>query len=132
MKICIIGTGYVGLVTGISLAALGHKVICVDNDKHKISTINNGISPFYEPGLEAILKKLLRKNNLFATEDLEKSVKGSDIIIIAVGTPTVKGKIDLSFIKKASRQIGRAMLKTTKYQVVALVEVVSLRILKRF
>ena len=119
MKICIIGTGYVGLVTGISLAALGHKVICVDNDKHKISTINNGISPFYEPGLEAILKKLLRKNNLFATEDLEKSVKGSDIIIIAVGTPTGKGKIDLSFIKKASRQIGRAMLKTNKYQVVA-------------
>lgn len=118
MKISIVGTGYVGLVTGISLATLGHKVICIDKDKHKISKINNGISPFYELGLDEILKKLLPKN-LLATDNLERSVKESDIIIIAVGTPTNKGKIDLSFIKKAAGQIGRAMSETNKYQIVA-------------
>ncbi len=117
MKISIIGTGYVGLVTGISLSALDHEVTCIDNDKDKVSKINSGVSPFYEPGLNKILKKLLKKR-LSAAENLEKSVIESDVIIIAVGTPTVKGKIDLTFIEKAAEQIGEAISKTNKYKVI--------------
>lgn len=117
MKISIVGTGYVGLVTGISLSALGHEVTCVDSDKNKVSKINKGISPFYEPGLDKILKKSLKKK-LSATEDLEKSVIESDVIIIAVGTPTVNNKIDLTFIEKTAKQIGQAISKTNKYKVI--------------
>jgi len=119
MKIAIVGTGYVGLVTGISLAVLNHKVICIDNDKNKISKINNGESPFYEPGINNLLKKVLRKEALYATENLEKAVLESDVTIIAVGTPTINNKIDLSFIKKAAEQIGKAFANTNRYHVVA-------------
>lgn len=119
MKIAIVGTGYVGLVTGLSLATLGHKVICVDNDKNKISKINNGESPFYEPGINELLKNVLKKKTLYATENLEKSVLESDVTIVAVGTPTVDNKIDLSSIKKAAEQIGKALGKSRKYHVVA-------------
>lgn len=119
MKIAIVGSGYVGLVTGISLTILGHKVICIDNDKRKVSKINKADSPFYEPGINNLLKKVLQKGTLYATENLEKSVSESDVIIIAVGTPTVKSKIDLSFVKKAAEQIGRALANTKRYRVVA-------------
>ena len=119
MKISIVGTGYVGLVTGLSLSTLGHEVICIDNDKDKISKINKGESPFYEPGIDDLLKKVSDKGVFYATENLEKSVFESEVIIIAVGTPTVNGKIDLSFIKKVSQQIGKALKKTKRYQVVA-------------
>ncbi len=118
MKISIVGTGYVGLVTGISLSELGHDVNCIDSDEDKVSKINKGISPFYEPGLDEILKKSLKKN-LSATVDLEKAVCQSDVIIIAVGTPTINDSIDLSFIEKASEQIGQAISKAKKYQIVA-------------
>ena len=118
MKISIVGTGYVGLVTGLSLATLGHKVICIDNDKNKILKINKGDAPFFEPGINELLKKVLEKETFYATENLEKSVLESDVTIIAVGTPTVNNKIDLSFIEKAAEQIGKALAKTKKYQVV--------------
>lgn len=118
MKIAIVGTGYVGLVTGISLAKLGHKVICIDQDKDKIAKINNAKSPFYEPGIDEQLKKMLDKGLLHATEKLEEAVLTSDITFIAVGTPTVNNKIDLSSIKKASMQIGKALLKVEKYHTV--------------
>lgn len=119
MKITIVGTGYVGLITGISLAEAGNKVICIDNDKNKISIINQGQAPFYEPGMDKYLKKVLKIGNLSATENLTAAVLKSDVTIIAVGTPTVNNKIDLSFIKKASEQIGKALEKTKKYHVVA-------------
>lgn len=118
MKIAIVGTGYVGLVTGISLAEIGNKVFCIDNDKNKVSMINRGQSPFYEPGLDKYLKKLLKSGNLSITEDLENAVMASDVTIIAVGTPNVNNKIDLSFIKKVSQQIGKALKKKSKYHVV--------------
>lgn len=118
MNITIIGTGYVGLVTGVSLTVLGHKVICVGRDPKKIRSINVGKAPFYEPGLEKLLKKSIAKKLLIATDNLENSVKTSDISIIAVGTPTVNNKIDLSFIEKASEQIGLALKNTEKYHVV--------------
>lgn len=118
MKIAIVGAGYVGLVTGISLAILNHKVVCIDNDKNKISKINNGESPFYETGINNLLKKELQKGTLYATENLEKAVLESDLTIIAVGTPTVNSKIDLSFIKRAAEQIGKALISTKKYHIV--------------
>ncbi len=119
MNIAIVGTGYVGLVTGISLAVIGHKVICIDSDKNKVSLINKGRSPFYEPSIEKYLKKVLKNKKLSALEDLENAILESDITILAVGTPTINDRIDLSFIKKASVQIGKALQKIKKYHVVA-------------
>ena len=119
MKISIVGTGYVGLVTGLSLANFGHEVVCIDSDKNKISKINKSKSPFYEPGINELLEKVLYKKTFSVTENLEKSVLESDVIIIAVGTPTLNNKIDLSFVKKAAQQIGKALTKSKKYQVVA-------------
>lgn len=118
MKISIVGTGYVGLVTGLSLAVLGHEVICVDNDQNKIFKINKGCSPFYEPGIDELLKQEVAKKSIYATDNFEKSILESSVTIIAVGTPTVNSKIDLSFIKKAAKQIGEALAKDDKYHVV--------------
>lgn len=119
MKIAIIGTGYVGLVTGIALAIRRHQVICVDTDQEKVAKVNAGKSPFHEPGIDEYLKKVLRQNMLHATTNFEDAVLESDMTIIAVGTPTTNNKIDLSFIKQATKQIGKALAKTRKYHVVA-------------
>ncbi len=118
MRISIVGTGYVGLVTGISLARLAHKVVCIDNDKDKIAKIKDGQAPFYEQGVDKALKDVLKKKALTVTDNLEKAVVDSDITIITVGTPTVNNKIDLSYIKKAAKQIGSALGKSRKYHVV--------------
>lgn len=119
MKITIIGAGYVGLVTGLSLAKLGHKVVCVESNIDKVSTINKGESPFFEQGIDQLLKELIKKD-LFQTQvELVENVSNSDITIIAVGTPTIDNKIDLSTIKKASEEVGKALQKTKKYHVVA-------------
>lgn len=120
MKVAIVGSGYVGLVTGLSLAILGHKVICVDNDQKKISRINDGFSPFYEPGMDKLLKKEVAKKSLQATDNLEKAVLGSSVTIIAVGTPTTNNKINLSYIEAAAKQIGKALAKDKKYHVVTI------------
>ncbi len=90
MKLCMIGTGYVGLVSGVCFSDLGNIVYCVDNDKKKIRSLNNGILPIYEPGLEEILKRNYKANRLFFTTDLKKAVLKSDVIFICVGTPTKK------------------------------------------
>lgn len=118
MKIAVIGTGYVGLVTGASLAFLGHKVICVGRDRRKIQKINEGVSPFYEPGLDKLLSKALSEKLLKATDDFKRAVSDADVIIIAVGTPTVKDEIDLSAIKTVSKQIGEGLKNCKKYQVI--------------
>lgn len=118
ISVAIVGTGYVGLVTGISLARLGHKVICIDQIKDKVLKINSGTSPIYEPGINKMLKKVIQQGIFSATDRLEETVQGSDIIIIAVGTPTINNKIDLSAIKKVSEQIGQAIKNTKKYQVI--------------
>ena len=90
MKLCMIGTGYVGLVSGACFADLGNEVICVDINKDKINSLNNGKIPIYEPGLEEIVKKNFKSNNLKFSNDLSKSIKRSDIIFICVGTPAKK------------------------------------------
>jgi UDPglucose 6-dehydrogenase len=118
MKISIVGTGYVGLCTGVGFALLGHKVICVDRDPKKIENINNGISPIYEDGLEQALKET--KNNFKATTHLGFAVQSSDIIFIAVGTPSKKdGSIDLSQIEEVSKQIGECLADEREYKVIA-------------
>ena len=105
MKISIIGTGYVGLVSAACFAKLGHQVICVDVDKEKVEMINNSISPIYEKDLEEIIKKY--KKNIYATTSYEEAVEKSDVTFICVGTPSKKnGDIDLSFVDQATREIA--------------------------
>jgi UDPglucose 6-dehydrogenase len=107
-KIAIIGTGYVGLTTGVCFAYLGHKIICVDNDKNKIQKLKKGIVPIFEPGLDEILKK--HRKNIEFTENLKDAVKKSEIIFICVGTPSKKdGSIDLSYFKEAIREVAKLL-----------------------
>ena len=90
MKLCMIGTGYVGLVSGTCFSDLGNKVYCVDKDLEKIKKLNSGISPIYEPGLNELIKKNHNAGRLFFTTNLKEAIKKSDIIFICVGTPTKK------------------------------------------
>ena len=90
MKLCMIGTGYVGLVSGVCFSDVGNTVYCVDKDQKKIDLLNKGIVPIFEPGLEEILKKNFKQKRLIFTSDLNKAVKNSDIIFICVGTPSKK------------------------------------------
>ncbi len=112
MKICMIGTGYVGLVSGTCFADIGNQVICVDKDIDKIKKLNSSISPIYEPGLDELIKKNFLSKRLIFTTDIQKAIKSSDIIFICVGTPTKKGSlnVDLSFVYKCIKEI----LKYTK------------------
>ena len=117
MKLCMIGTGYVGLVSGVCFSDLGNTVYCVDNDKKKIDLLNSGIVPIYEPGLEEILKKNFKQKRLIFTSDLKKAVKNSDIIFICVGTPTKKNSnsADLKFVFKVARDLKKVI---TKYKII--------------
>ena len=117
MKISIIGTGYVGLVTGICLAEKGHQVTCVDADNEKVKQINQGIPPIYEKGLEDLLKKNI-SNRLKATTDLYRSVLDTEVTFIAVGTPFDGSQIDLTYIKEVSQQIGSALKDKSNYHLV--------------
>ena len=107
MKICMIGTGYVGLVSGTCFADIGHQVYCVDKDVSKINKLNSGISPIYEPGLDELIKKNYKAKRLYFTSDLKKAITVSDIIFICVGTPNIKGslKVNLSFVFKCTKEI---------------------------
>ncbi len=112
MKLCMIGTGYVGLVSGTCFADIGNQVVCVDNDDSKIKKLNSGISPIYEPGLNELIKKNYLAKRLSFSTNVKQSINSSDIIFICVGTPTKKGSInvDLSFVYKCAKEI----LKYTK------------------
>ena len=92
MNIAIFGTGYVGLVSGVCFANTGKKVYCIDKDQDKIDRINNGISPIFEPGLDGLLKKNMKR--IFPTTDAKEAITNSDVIIIAVGTPIQRKGID--------------------------------------
>jgi UDPglucose 6-dehydrogenase len=113
MKICVIGTGYVGLVTGVCFADLGNIVRCVDTDVHKIKKLNYGSVPIYEPGLEELVKKCYKDKRLIFTTDLKKSVTHSDIIFVCVGTPTIKkaNSADLKYVFKVARDISKCIKK---------------------
>ncbi len=110
MKITIIGTGYVGLVTGTCLANLGNEVVCLDIDKEKIDNLNKGILPIYESGLKELVEINVNEKRLVFTTDYEYAVKASEIIFIAVGTPQAEnGEADLSYVKAAAKSIGQYM-----------------------
>jgi len=113
MKLCMIGTGYVGLVSGVCFSDLGNDVICVDKDQDKINNLKKGIIPIYEPGLEELALKNFKNKKLKFSTDLENSIKKSDIIFICVGTPTKKSGIgaDLSQIYSVSKEISKSINK---------------------
>lgn len=109
-KIAVIGTGYVGLVTGTCLSEIGHEVYCVDIDIKKIENLKQGIIPIYEPGLEEIVKKNFNKGSLKFTTDFNEAVANSEVVFIAVGTPPMAdGSVDLSYVKSAAESIAKAM-----------------------
>jgi UDPglucose 6-dehydrogenase/GDP-mannose 6-dehydrogenase len=126
MRISVIGTGYVGLVTGIGLASLGHQVICVDVDIERIRAISQGKSPVYEKGLGELLKSVLDVGHFSATIALESAVLNSEVTFICVGTPTtVEGNIDLSQVKAASIQIGTVLQQKETYHLVVVKSTVA-------
>lgn len=109
MKLAIIGTGYVGLVTGACLAEIGHTVICVDRDKKKIDALIKGEIPIYEPGLEQVVAKTTASNRLSFTTDMKAAIASVDTVFIAVGTPQAPdGRSDLSQVEAAAKQIAKA------------------------
>lgn len=110
MKICVIGTGYVGLVAGTCFADMGHDVICVDKDQNKIEKLKQGIIPIYEPGLEELIKNNVGEERLNFSTDLDASVKDSLVCIIAVGTPQdEQGYADLTAVFEVAKQIGQSI-----------------------
>lgn len=116
MKLTIIGTGYVGLVTGTCFAEVGHHVICVDNDTRKVELLQAGGIPIYEPGLEALVKQNVAAGRLSFTTSIAAGVAESEVIFIAVPTPPQPdGSVDMSFIEKVAREIAGAL---TSYKIV--------------
>ncbi|WP_440910626.1 UDP-glucose dehydrogenase family protein [Candidatus Pelagibacter sp.] len=113
MKLCMIGTGYVGLVSGVCFSDLGNDVICVDKDDNKINNLKNGKIPIYEPGLEELVKKNFKNNRLNFSTNLKESVRKSDIIFICVGTPTKKNSnsADLSQVYSVGKEISKSINK---------------------
>lgn len=117
MRIAMIGTGYVGLVSGVCFSDFGHEVICVDKAPEKIAKLNKGEVPIYEPGLEDLMARNVEAGRLSFTTDLAQAVDGADAVFIAVGTPTRRGDghADLTYVMAAAEEVGRAL---TGYAVV--------------
>lgn len=112
MKIAVAGTGYVGLVTGVCLAEVGHTVVCVDIDEKKVQIMESGISPIYEEGLEELMRKNYEQGRLHYTTDYREAYRDADVIFIGVGTPEMAdGSADLSYIASVSRQIAETVEK---------------------
>src|SRR6056300_468384 len=109
MKICFIGTGYVGLVSGVLFSDLGNSVTCVDNDQKKIENLKKGIIPIFEPGLDELVIKNYNAKRLFFTTDINNAIKNSDIIFIAVGTPSAKDGVsaDLKNVYAVAQTISK-------------------------
>jgi UDPglucose 6-dehydrogenase len=116
MKIAVVGTGYVGLVTGTCFAETGVSVTCIDKDTKKVSQLSEGSIPIYEPGLESLIRTNIGKKRLFFTSDAGEGIKDSEVVFIAVGTPAGEdGSADLQHVINAARDIGRTM---TSYMVI--------------
>ena len=113
MKLCMIGTGYVGLVSGVCFSDLGNEVICVDKDQDKINKLKQGIIPIYEPGLEELVLKNYKNKRLKFSTNLSNSIKKSDVVFICVGTPTKKNSngADLSQIFSVDKEISKSINK---------------------
>ena len=117
MKLCMIGTGYVGLVSGVCFSDLGNTVYCVDKNKEKIKLLNEGKIPIYEPGLEEILKRNHKRKRLIFTTNLKNAVLDSDIIFICVGTPTKKktNSADLKYVFSVAKELKKII---SKYKII--------------
>jgi UDPglucose 6-dehydrogenase len=116
MNICVIGTGYVGLVTGVVFSDLGNTVTCVDKDSDKIQRLNQGLMPIYEPGLEEMVDRNVADERLTFTTDLQSAVAAAEVVFIAVGTPPREdGSTDLTFVESAAQGIARAL---NRYKVI--------------
>ncbi|MEY8757185.1 UDP-glucose/GDP-mannose dehydrogenase family protein [Peribacillus frigoritolerans] len=114
MKIAVLGTGYVGLSTGVCLSEIGHNVICIDTDEQKIKSLRQGISPIYEPGLENLLIQNAAAGRLLFTTSHREALNGAEIIIIAVGTPQMEnGGADLSYIEQAAKDIAANLVQSS-------------------
>ncbi|HET8534289.1 MAG TPA: nucleotide sugar dehydrogenase, partial [Sphingomicrobium sp.] len=111
MRIAMIGTGYVGLVSGACFADFGHHVTCIDKDEAKVAGLHAGRMPIWEPGLESLVKSNVEAGRLHFTTDLKEGVKGADAVFIAVGTPARRGDghADLSFVFAAVRELAKAL-----------------------
>ena len=107
MKICVVGTGYVGLVSGACFSEMGNDVICVDTNKEKIDKLNNGIIPIYEPRLDELVKNNKEAGRLSFTTDIKTGIENSLLIFIAVGTPTDEdGSADLKYVYQVAKDIA--------------------------
>lgn len=120
MKIAVVGTGYVGLVSGVCLASKGHNVICVDKKQEIVEKIKNSIPPIYEKGLEELLKNVVKNNKLIATTDIKLALKDAEVVLIAVGTPYQGDAIDLSYIKMTAEEIGKILKESDRYMVITI------------
>ena len=110
MKIAIIGSGYVGLVTGACFAEVGHEVICVDNDERKVKALRNGKVPIYEPGLEQLVQRNVSAHRLHFSGSIEEGVDNSEVVFIAVPTPPqIDGSVDLTYIERVAREIASVL-----------------------
>ncbi len=117
MRVCVIGTGYVGLVTGVCLAHIGHQVICVDNNQEKVALMQSGKSPIYEPGLSEIMQSAMTAGKLEFTTNINNAIANSQILFIAVGTPVLPtGESDTRYVEAVARSIGLAI--NGKYKVI--------------
>ena len=116
MNICVIGTGYVGLVTGCVFSDLGNEVICVDNNPDKVAMLLRCEMPIYEPGLEEMVRRNVEDKRLHFTLDLEEAVEASDVVFICVGTPSLEnGDPDMTYIQEAAKSVARAL---NRYKVI--------------
>ena len=118
MRITVVGTGYVGLVTGTCLAHLGNDVTCIDTQPQRVAAVNQGQPPFYEPGLAEMLSAALRDGRLRASDATAEAVAASDITILAVGTPSREGEIDLSYLSAAAAEVGKGLRANSGYHTV--------------
>ncbi|HEY0737229.1 MAG TPA: UDP-glucose/GDP-mannose dehydrogenase family protein [Herpetosiphonaceae bacterium] len=113
-KICVVGTGYVGLVTGVCFADLGNDVTCIEIDQRKLDTLRSGKTPIYEPGLEELLKRSLDAGRLHFTDNYDLGVPEADYVFITVGTPmNHDGSADMQYVESAAKSIGKALRKPT-------------------
>ncbi|MBM4248477.1 MAG: UDP-glucose/GDP-mannose dehydrogenase family protein [Euryarchaeota archaeon] len=118
MKAAIIGTGYVGVVTGVTAALDGHEAVCLDVLREKVEALNAGRAPFFEPGLDSAIRKMVRKGRLRASTDLVGGLRDSDLSFTCVGTPPMEdGSADLRWVKEAARAIGEALRPCKHYHV---------------
>lgn len=119
MRVCVIGTGYVGLVTGASLAHIGHHVICVDNNEAKVNLMKSGQSPIFEPGLSDVMTAAIQAGRLEFTTDLAAGVEHGEILYIAVGTPALpNGESDTRYVEAVARGIGQSLTASSTYKVI--------------